>query len=249
MTTKSIDFSSQTDDLLQQLDQLDAADLLRYAFETYGDRAAIGTSLQKTGIVTIDMAHRLGVPFRVFFLDTRANHSETYELLEQVERRYDITIERFAPTDQELQAHYREFGTFAHFLARSQCCHTRKSLPMQRAQATMDVWIAGLRNDQSQHRSQLTSKASWVYDKGRKMLKLNPLLHWTADQIDQYTHEHNLPYNKLYDYVSPYGERYTTIGCERCHVPIQEDLDARTGKFPWEQGRKECGLHQNGDGI
>lgn len=250
MTTNSIDFSSETNDLLlDELDKFDAGDLLRYAFETYGNRAAIGTSLQKTGIVAIDLAYRLGIPYRVFFLDTRSNHPETYELLEEVEQRYGITIERFAPTDQELEELYSEFGTYAHYLARARCCNTRKTLPMQRAMATLDVWISGLRNDQSQHRSQVARKASWAYDRGRKILKLNPLLEWTAEQIDQYTREHDLPYNKLYDYVSPYGERFTIIGCEQCHVPIQDNLESRAGKFPWEQGRKECGLHQDGTGI
>jgi len=243
------DFSTETDDFLLGLERFDAEELLRYAFETYGDRAAIGTSLQKTGIVAIDLVHRLGIPYRVFFLDTRANHPETYELLEEVESRYGISIERFAPTDEELEGLHREFGAYPHYLARSRCCHARKGLPMERALATMDVWLAGLRMDQSEHRRATGAKVGWAYDLGRRVLKINPLFDWTSDEIDEYTREHGLPYNKLYDYVSPYNERYTTIGCEPCHIPIQECLDARAGKFPWEQGRKECGLHQDGLGI
>ena len=81
------------------------------------------------------------------------------------------------------------------------------------------------------------------------ILKLNPLLDWTDEQVEQYTQEHSLPYNKLYDYVSPYDERYTVVGCEPCHVPGKEGFDKRMGKFPWEQGKKECGMHDHGSGI
>jgi phosphoadenosine phosphosulfate reductase len=80
-------------------------------------------------------------------------------------------------------------------------------------------------------------------------LKLNPLFDWTDEQVDAYIRENDVPYNKLYDYVSPYGEKYFVIGCEPCHIPVREDLGRRAGKFPWEQGKKECGLHSDGSGI
>ena len=235
---------------LAELEKLDATALLRFAFETYGPRAAIGTSLQKTGVVTIDLAHKLGIPFRVFFIDTLMNPPETYELLAEVEQRYGLKIEVFAPTDAELHSLYGTWGQHAHFIQRTSCCHTRKQFPMRRAQKTMDAWISGLLSDQSKHRKKEAQKVSWAQDTdGRPILKINALLDWTAQQVDDYTLEHELPYNKLYDYVSPYNERYTTIGCQACHIPIQAHWDPRAGKFPWEQGSKECGLHQDGSGI
>ena len=107
---------------IERLQQWDAESLLRYAFETFGQRAAIGTSLQKTGIVMIHMAHTLGIPYRVFFIDTLENNPETYKLCDEVERRYGISIERFAPTDEELEGLHREWGQYAHYLARTRCC-------------------------------------------------------------------------------------------------------------------------------
>ncbi len=235
---------------IESLQQLDAEALLRYASETFGQRAAIGTSLQKTGVVMIHMAHTLGIPYRVFFIDTLKNNPETYELCDEVEQRYGISIERFAPTDTEVEDLYREWGQFAHYLARTRCCHVRKTFPLHRAMKTLDAWISGLRADQSEFRKKQARKVSWAQDpEGRKILKVNPLFDWTAKQVDDFTREHGLPYNKLYDYVSPYGERYTTIGCSTCHIPIKELLDCRDGKFPWEQGIRECGLHVDGSGI
>lgn len=235
---------------LDAIEQFDASSLLRFAFETYGDRAAIGTSLQKTGIVILDLVHKLDIPYRVFFIDTLMNNPETYDLLAEVEERYGVSVERFAPTDKEVEALYHEWGQYAHFLARTRCCHARKTLPMQRALLSLDAWVAGLRADQSDLRRKEARKVSWVPDPtGRKVLKLNPLCDWTEAQVDEYTQRHNLPYNRLYDYVSPYGERYTVIGCQTCHIPVQPQREPRTGKFPWESGQKECGLHFDGGGI
>ena len=235
---------------LGALQSMDAEGLLRFAFETFGARAAIGTSLQKTGVAMIDIASRLDVDFRVFFIDTLLNHDETYDLLAEVEQRYGITIERFEPDAEDIESLNRTVGQWAHFLARPSCCNVRKRKPLQNALETLDVWISGLRADQSDHREDQAQKADWARDdRGRRILKLNPLLDWTVEDIDRYSRERDLPYNKLYDFVSPYGERYHVIGCTLCHIPTRDGLDRRIGKFPWEQGHKECGLHDHGSGI
>jgi phosphoadenosine phosphosulfate reductase len=124
-------------------------------------------------------------------------------------------------------------------------------MPLQRALATLDVWISGLRADQSQHRKESALKASWAWDQtGRKLLKLNPLLDWTGEDAEGYIADNDVPYNKLYDFASPYGERFTVISCQRCHIPVLPELPSRAGKWPWEQpGKKECGLHEHGGGI
>lgn len=235
---------------LDQLASMDAEGLLRFAYDTYGERAAIGTSLQKTGVVLIDIAHRAGLPVRVFFVDTLLNNPETYDLLAEVQDRYSLTVERFTPADEDIESLKRSVGQYPHFLARPVCCRARKWQPLQKALATLDVWIAGLRSDQSERRSTEAQKASWVQDeRGRRILKLNPMLGWPGEDVESYTREHDLPYNKLYDYESPYGERYTVIGCACCHIPVRPELGQRAGKFPWERSAKECGLHEQGGGI
>jgi phosphoadenosine phosphosulfate reductase len=235
---------------IQGLQELDAPTLLEEVLGAFGRRAAIGTSLQKTGLVIIDLASRLGVPFRVFFVDTLMNFDETYELLEEVERHYGLTVERYRPDPERLDWLYTTYGQNAHYFDRPTCCDIRKKLPLQEALGTLDAWIAGVRADQSDHRCEAAEQACRVRTAdGRDILKVNPLMAWTAEQIDAYIHEHGLPYNKLYDYVSPYNERFQVIGCKPCHVPVKEGFGKRMGKFPWEQGAKECGIHSHGSGI
>ena len=241
-----------TDLDVDALRSMAAPELLRWAFETFGPRAAIGTSLQKTGLVIIDMASRLGLTeaFRVFFVDTLINYPETYALLAEVEQRYGLRVERFEPSQASLDALYEQFGQHPHYFARELCCRRRKVLPLQDALETLDVWIAGVRSDQSEHREQAAEKAALVLtEKRRQVLKLNPLADWTQGRVDEYTRIHAPPHNKLYDFVSPYNERFSVIGCRPCHIPVKPEFGKRAGKFPWEAGKKECGLHEHGDGI
>jgi phosphoadenosine phosphosulfate reductase len=236
---------------LDHLATMEPEALLRFAFERFGSRAAIGTSLQKSGVVLIDMASRLGLPFRAFFIDTLLNPPETYDLLREIESRYDhLHLERFEPDAADIENMNHCVGQYAHYLARPNCCHVRKVLPLRRAQDTLDVWIAGLRATQSEHRRKSAAKVGIepAHDR-RPLLKLNPLFDWTDEDVDAYIRRHDVPYNRLYDYESPYGERFFVIGCRPCHIPVREDLGPRAGKFPWETGTKECGLHEHGGGI
>ncbi len=242
--------SSNVDVDMDRLAAMNAEELLGFAFEKFGQRAAIGTSLQKTGVAMIDMAGKLGLSYRVFFIDTLLNNPETYELLKEVEQRYGISIERFTPNPEDVESLKHSVGQYAHYLARPMCCRVRKGIPLQKALATLDVWVSGVRADQSAHRGEQARKVHWTRgDRSRRILKLNPLVDWTAEDVDRYTRQNDLPYNKLYDYVSPYGERYTVIGCKLCHIPVRKEFSPRAGKFPWEQGKKECGLHEEGGGI
>jgi phosphoadenosine phosphosulfate reductase len=187
----------------------------------------------------------------VFFVDTELDYPETYELLERVNERYGIEVERFRPRKEETEPVRRRLGRFEHFMNRQECCHVRKVLPLRRAMETLDVWISGLRAEQSLHRQETAQRASWVKDdKGRAILKLNPLLDWTTEDVETYIRENDVPYNALYDYVSEYGERFHVISCQRCHIPVKDIFGPRAGKWPWEAaGKRECGIHEHGSGI
>ncbi|MHC5117880.1 MAG: phosphoadenosine phosphosulfate reductase domain-containing protein [Planctomycetota bacterium] len=195
---------------------LNGQELIGFAFEIYGKRAAIGTSLQKTGSVIIDL-------------------DETLELFEETQQRYGITIDRLTPDPNDIEDLYKNYGQYPFFssLGRLRCCEIRKRLPLLKKLLDLDVWISGLRADQSDHRQSSAEKVSIVKMGDIEVIKINPLVDWTQEQIDAYIKDNAVPYNKLYDFESPYGEKFRK----------------RAGKWPWEQSHKECGLHIDGDGI
>ena len=230
---------------------MEPGELLAFTFETFGKRAAIGTSLQKTGSVMIDLAAKAGVEFSVFFVDTLFNYDETMELYDEIQSHYGIAIERLVPNPDDIEDLYQHYGQFPFFssLGRARCCEIRKRLPLLEKLKDLDVWISGLRSDQSDHRQQNTQKISVVGMGDIEVVKINPLIDWDAEQIDAYIKDNKVPYNKLYDYESPYGEKFREIGCKPCHIPVKDEAPKRAGKWPWENSHKECGLHLDGSGI
>ena len=239
------------EDFKKEAEGKDSAELIRFAFEVYGKLAAVGTSLQKTGSVIIDLASRSQMPYSVFFIDTLCNHEETIEALQETERKYGIAIQRLYPAEQDIEKLYEELGQHSFYskFGRERCCEIRKKRPLNKKLAELEVWISGLRADQSEHREVSNEKVTIIRREGREIIKINPLFDWTEADVDSYIKTNDVPYNRLYDFVSPYGERYKEIGCACCHIPVKDGAAKRAGKFPWEESQKECGLHTDGSGI
>ena len=231
-----------TKDTLNKLNVMPAEELIKWAFENFGDRAAIGTSFQLTGTVIIDLASRQLKRFRVFTIDTLRLHNETYGAIKAAEEKYRLNIERYIPDKGLLKGMLERFGEYLFFMDKAKqeyCCYVRKVEPNRRALKTLDVWITGLRRDQSDFRKAVP-KAEVVEEDGRKILKLNPLTDWDTEKIWQYIRENNLPYNKLFDMG------YDSIGCIICSTPLVKGEPPRSGRWRWfskEDDNKECGIH------
>jgi len=231
-----------TKDTLNKLNVMPAEELIKWAFENFGDRAAIGTSFQLTGTVIIDIASRQLKRFRVFTIDTLRLHHETYDAIKAAEEKYRLNIERYTPDKGLLKGMLERFGEYLFFMDKAKqeyCCYVRKVEPNRRALKTLDVWITGLRRDQSDFRKAVP-KAEVVEEDGRKILKLNPLTDWDTEKIWQYIKENNLPYNKLFDMG------YDSIGCIICSTPLVKGEPPRSGRWRWfskEDDNKECGIH------
>jgi phosphoadenosine phosphosulfate reductase len=107
---------------------------------------------------------------------------------------------------------------------------------MNKMLSTLDGWIAGLRRDQTKNRE--SAKIFQLDKKHGGILKINPIINWSWDQVQEYIKNNNLPYNSLLD------KGYPSIGCEPCSRAIKPGEDLRAGRWWWEQdGNKECGLH------
>jgi len=242
---------------LQQLSSLGAEALLQWAAQQGGQRAAIVTSFQHTGCVMIDMAYRAGLTLRVATIDTLRLHPETYALMERIEQRYQVRIERFQPRPQRVERMVAQHGEFLFFDSKAKqeyCCRIRKVEPNERCLETLDIWITGLRKDQSKLRQQ-TQKASLIDapskpdEPDRAIVKLAPLADYTEAHLANYINQHEVPYNALYD------QGYKSIGCVICSTPVMPWEDARAGRWRWfnqlgdQEANKECGIHIGGSGI
>jgi phosphoadenosine phosphosulfate reductase len=210
-----------------------------------GLAAATGTltlacSFSVEDVVLIDILHQVAPEVRVFALDTGRLNEETYEVAEAVSERYGIAIDWYFPERQAVEQLERDKGLFsfrASLENRHECCRIRKVEPLRRALADKAGWITGLRRAQSVTRTELAAIELDQANGG--LLKINPLLNWSDEQIWDYAEEQHLPVNRLHQ------QGYPSIGCAPCTRPIQEGEHPRAGRWWWENPEhKECGLHR-----
>jgi phosphoadenosine phosphosulfate reductase len=154
-------------------------DILAWAFSTYGENVALATGMGVEGMALVDMAWRLNPDVRVFTGDTEFLFPETYDLIDRVEDRYGIRIERLysqlTPEEQE-----RAYGKALWASDPDQCCNLRKVEPLRRKLSSLDAWITAIRRDQTSARAGI-KKAEW--DSKFNLVKISPLADWTREQV------------------------------------------------------------------
>lgn len=207
-------------------------EVLRWSFEHFGRGVQMASGFGAEGMALIDMAARLTTDLRVFTIDTGFLFPETYELIETVEQRYGIPVERVRSVldpDQQAEVHGPALWT----IDPDRCCKIRKVEPLKRKLSTLSAWITAIRRDQTSARAS-AGKVEW--DGKFQLVKINPIADWSNKDVWNYLFAHNVPYNPLHD------RNYTSIGCTHCTRAIRPGEDPRAGR--WSGFNKtECGLH------
>ena len=246
-----------SDQLLESIGQgsfesWDAARILGWAIETFHPRLVLSASFgAPEGMVLLDMMQRLEPGVRVFTLDTGRLPQATHDLIDRVRDRYGIPVEVVFPDSVEVALMVGEGGQNLFYESvekRQLCCRIRKVEPMRRyfATAGLDAWVAGLRRGQGVTR---TEAAKVEVDEAHGgLVKINPLVDWSLEQVWDYVRDHNVPVNRLHK------QGYPSVGCDPCSRAIQPGEDIRAGRWWWENPEtKECGIHveeeSGGSGI
>lgn len=211
--------------------------LLRYVAELFPGGARFSSSLGEEDQALTDMIARGKIGIQIFTLDTGRLFYETYELLDKTTARYRIPVDVFYPEAAAVEALVRSRGINGFYDSvdnRKACCQVRKVEPLARALRGAKVWITGIRAEQSANRHEMPF-VEW--DEARQLYKINPLLHWTLQEVEAYIQRYNVPYNTLHD------KGFISIGCAPCTRAIEPGEDPRAGRWWWENSQKECGLH------
>jgi len=222
----------------EQFNKSSAEDILSYFLNHYRGTIVQGSGMGAEDQVITRMICSIDKTARIITLDTGRLFQETYDLIQKTNEHFSINIEVYFPDYVKVERMINEKGInlFCESLENRQlCCHIRKNESLKRALKGMDVWICGLRKDQTVSRF-YNHAVEW--DKQHGLIKVNPLINWTEKQVWDDIHEHQIPYNVLHD------KGYPSIGCQPCTRAIEPVEDPRAGRWWWENsGNKECGLH------
>ncbi len=225
-------------DLNKKFQNSNAQEIIEYFIKIYKQKVALSSSLGVEDQVLTDMILKLDKNANIFTLDTGRLHPETYDVMDATNLKYKIKMNVYFPLNEEIEKLYQKQGINGHFDSienRKNCCNIRKMEPLKRALKPLEVWITGLRASQSITR---TSIPIVEYDSNFDLIKVNPLISWSEEDVWDYVKVNSVPYNKLHD------NAYPSIGCAPCTRAVKAGEDIRAGRWWWENPEhKECGLH------
>lgn len=222
-----------------ELEGKDPETVLRLMWERFGKSLVFATSLSAEDQIVTEMIARNKWPIPFVTLDTGRLFPETYDLLAETEKRYNIKIRIFSPKGEAVEQMVSELGVnlfYDSIANRKRCCQVRKLEPLKRALSPYRAWICGLRREQSVTRA----LARVVEDDALNgKVKINPLIDWTEAQVWGFIAARHVPYNPLHD------KGFPSIGCACCTRAIKQTESVRAGRWWWEEPEhKECGLHR-----
>lgn len=224
--------------LNQQFAGKSAIEVLNWFLREYKGKIGLASSLSIEDQAITEMICKIDPSCRIFTLDTGRLFPQTYSLISKTKDRFGKQIEVYFPYYKAVEAMVGEHGVNLFYESvelRKRCCHVRKIEPLKRAFEGLEVWICGLRREQSVTRAD-NNVVEW--DKGNGIIKINPLIDWSEAQVWDYIKQNQIPYNVLHD------QGYPSIGCQPCTRAVKEGEDLRAGRWWWENPeQKECGLH------
>ena len=231
--------SKQANILLEQLGSNSVIESLIALEKQFSGAITFSTSFSfEDQVILHHILTTIPASVKVFTLDTGRLFPETYAVWSSTNARYNTSIKAYFPKNDLLETFIQENGPNSFYESvenRKSCCHIRKVEPLQRALKGNNVWITGLRAEHSPARQDLQI-IEW--DEVNKIIKYNPLLHWSTNDVKDYIDTNNIPYNSLHD------KGFISIGCAPCTRAIKENEDFRAGRWWWEDNsKKECGLH------
>lgn len=224
--------------LTRQIKNLTIKEQLQFLAKEFNGKIAFSTSFGQEDQVITDIIFKNNIDIEVFTLDTGRMFEETYKVWNKTNQKYNKKITPYFPNKEEVEKMVSEKGIYSFYNSiedRKECCNIRKVFPLQRALKNVNLWITGLRAEQSVTRVDL---ALLEENKIFNVIKFNPLTAWTLNDVVKYLNENNVPYNELHD------KGFLSIGCSPCTRAIKDGEDIRAGRWWWEsKDKKECGLH------
>jgi phosphoadenosine phosphosulfate reductase len=223
--------------LNETLTRLNASERLQEICTWFSSGIVFSTSLGLEDQVLTAMIAEATLPIQLFTLDTGRLFQETYDVLELTRQRYKLPIAVYFPDAAQVQELVNEKGPNSFYLSvedRKTCCRIRKVEPLTRALKNASIWITGLRADQNENRRDMHF-VEW--DAAHEVIKVNPLMDWREQQVQDYIAQHRIPVNALHK------QGYPSIGCAPCTRAIEAGEHPRAGRWWWETDKKECGLH------
>jgi phosphoadenosine phosphosulfate reductase len=199
-------------------------------YKKQGLKLFISSSFQSHSIPLLHIISTIDKTIPVMFIHTGYHFPETLQFKDKIIDLLGLPLVNVYPKVSKLHQKDCE-GNLLFTSDPDYCCYLNKTQPMETVLAEYDIWINGIRADQSSNRSEMQIEQ----DAGFGCKRFHPVLDWDSKMILDYQKEYSLPRHPLEE------KGYFSIGCEPC--TRKPDLnDERSGRW-FGMKKTECGLH------
>jgi phosphoadenosine phosphosulfate reductase len=225
-------YTSELAAMNREVEGYTAEGIIAYAHEHWGEQLGATTAFGYGGVYLMYLFTRLGIAPEIYFVDTGMHFPETYRFAEEIRAHFGLPIHTIRADEAIRDYVHDTLGPHPWLTNANLCCHFLKVAPLLQMLPQKDAWVSSLRRDESPSRATLE-----VFGlDSRGTLKVNPLAHYTGEEIWEEIRAHGIPYHPLHD------KGYTSIGCRPCTVPVRKGEHERSGRWKGS-GKLECGLH------
>ncbi len=200
-------------------------------YENEGKRLFTTSSFQSHSLVLLHMLSRMDMDIPVIFINTGYHFPETVAFKDRVSSEFDLNVLDLK-SDVPKFMQRSEDGRLLFASDPDYCCYLNKTQPVDSLLMRFDVWINGVRADQSAVRSAMKVEQPAPHD----AIRFHPMLDWNAKMIYAYQKEYDLPKHPLE------ANGYLSLGCEPCTRKIDPDMMEREARW-FGLNKVECGLH------
>jgi len=200
-------------------------------YKHQGKRLFATSSFQTQSVVLLDIISKIDKTIPIYFMNTGYLFPETTQYKDLLQSKFGLNIFDLKPIVPKILQKDNQ-GNLLFTSDPDYCCFLNKVQPLDSVLAEHDVWINGVRADQSKVRSEL-----FVEDFApHNVVRFHPMLDWTKQMVYAYIKEHNLPRHPLDE------QGFVSIGCEPCTRKIIISDDERMGRW-FGMNKTECGLN------
>lgn len=200
-------------------------------YKSEGKTLFTTSSFQSHSIVLLHILSRIDNSIPIHFINTGYHFPDTLRFRDEIVDRFGLNLVDVKSETPKLQQR-NSAGNFLYTSDPDYCCHLNKVIPLDAVLREYDIWINGVRGDQSAVRKAMLVEQPAPHNS----MRYHPMLDWTSKMIFDYRKEFDLPEHPLEQ------QGYLSIGCEPCTRKFDFEMQERETRW-FGMNKVECGLH------
>ena len=219
--------------ILDKKDLEAKADTIVERIHTYlddGKKVFTTSSFQSQSLPLLHMISRVDRDIPVYYTNTGFLFPDTVRFADQLKQDLGLNVIALRPETPKI----KQLDTAGRFLYASDpdhCCYLNKVQPLEPILMEHDIWINGVRADQSSVRAAMAEEEPATHNS----MRYHPMLSWDSKMVYYYRKYHELPEHPLE------AQGYQSIGCEPCTSKAGAGNERNSRWFG--MNKTECGLN------